>query len=1362
MSFPNTLTIFINTRIRGYPKIKYEPDMTVPNIKSDTVYFNPLIKLTRSAVYNIPSGYPESEKYTQFFNKNDFNSLVNRSTSSSFQKKLTLEEATKAGIIDNNIKITLDTLFRKNSKFYIRGKPYTIYTHEWINGDWQVDAKSFEKNIMSSSYGQGLYGYGQNVAMQNQLANAELDKFKKEHHEVMRGFAVSTDVSKFKEDYESGIAKGVDTPKKDEKISSSENIPKIARKLAKKKLVFQSIVNLDDEANLSSDPISLNLLYSINRNYAEDIKLNKKVLEPLYENLLAKGESFRIAKENYDKSVGLFSATLNTKPTMPIAVPVEDTSSVPITNVSTAQTPASTNLNNVFKNKKNYDDIVLQINNIIQTQRVRGATFDNIVTNNQIKNQMLQIIVTLEKYRKQFLSNFLETFKLLVNKINAQINYISALLGFYSKLYVSKENYFKSQNSEKQHQNILTLNLIKFDIQCYKNILMSISISSGKELGNNYAELIKNLSLVENFIKRTETTPKNYIEILAKYYNYPGLLLINRYQFDVYMFTILKYEQTIDLGMWKILYRQTDLFLENIKEYIIGKNNGTEIVEGKLSISRTLLDQYNVKYSQQQRDAMEQYISRLNSPLEKQSSSVLDFAFPNSTLFKEQQNDYVELQTSILLCYDLITLYSKISAIKYSREISLVTTKQNLGNILNKIYERIIDTYEIVLEDDTIVRFIPEYLFWDRGTCATEKLLNDNLKLYQNHKIENKNKLGIFKRAMKLLKIKYHQAVDILIPQLTNFGIYEKCRQLVEDDEDVDSEVDELNNHDDDKILTPEEKLVKFFKKENEKFSDGNNTLILQENIIYLYEDAIRERLIGNLPEEEKMDVIESWKVIDNAGGGDCLFLAIAAIFNNELVNSGSKSNNPFAEPNGYYTSHSLRRAVADPNYGMTNAEIDRWAVHRDIENINENAPDDQQDYKRQFSFLLDENGRWIGNDYNAVRNAIRESGNYWGDQTAITVLERIFKIKFIVIDATLQNPIPIGTYVNFQNDDGEMVFGVVSNRQVIVAPGGGRQNVYEVISNSLDIYPNITRNKNRITIAESGHYRVVPVGGNNDIANEFTHYAFLLLTEIPESGVQHYEIITSTINNKFIYEYREIPPYLMYLIFQTQWKFLSPAARDASWFGRNDEFSNHLDHIMDEYRENMRDHGALPPLVPPPRIRAALKKRRVVSRLKKPSKGGSIIDDFENNIVGGAISSRNRYIDINRPNSSMGDSKLSYYVIVDLELYPGESIPLIKQPVIACNLRYEKIRQAFADMFGLVYQPLDFSQRGHVAPSSVKYRKTDEEKEKERNKYRNIGPKYYNGVYSGYDRNRNTAYDTRRNIPYYGGSENKKTRRLF
>ena len=67
MSYPNTLTIFLNTRIRGYPKIKYEPDMSVPNIISDTIYFNPLIKLSKSAVNNIPAGYPKTEIFTQFF-----------------------------------------------------------------------------------------------------------------------------------------------------------------------------------------------------------------------------------------------------------------------------------------------------------------------------------------------------------------------------------------------------------------------------------------------------------------------------------------------------------------------------------------------------------------------------------------------------------------------------------------------------------------------------------------------------------------------------------------------------------------------------------------------------------------------------------------------------------------------------------------------------------------------------------------------------------------------------------------------------------------------------------------------------------------------------------------------------------------------------------------------------------------------------------------------------------------------------------------------------------------------------------------------------------------------------------------------
>ena len=64
-NIPNTLTIFINTRIRGYPKIKYSPNMTVPDLKSDSVYFDPLVKLNSSVVKAIPANYPKKDVYTK-------------------------------------------------------------------------------------------------------------------------------------------------------------------------------------------------------------------------------------------------------------------------------------------------------------------------------------------------------------------------------------------------------------------------------------------------------------------------------------------------------------------------------------------------------------------------------------------------------------------------------------------------------------------------------------------------------------------------------------------------------------------------------------------------------------------------------------------------------------------------------------------------------------------------------------------------------------------------------------------------------------------------------------------------------------------------------------------------------------------------------------------------------------------------------------------------------------------------------------------------------------------------------------------------------------------------------------------------
>ena len=145
MSIPNTLSIYINTRVRGNSKIKYSPEMSIENSKSNSVYFDPLIKLNYNITNSIPKGLPETEKFTQFFSKSEFNSLIQRTLSNGSQPKMDLVKAKNSGIVDNNIRVTLDTLFKSGNSFYLNGKRFTIYSYEWEKGDWEIQSTKSEK-----------------------------------------------------------------------------------------------------------------------------------------------------------------------------------------------------------------------------------------------------------------------------------------------------------------------------------------------------------------------------------------------------------------------------------------------------------------------------------------------------------------------------------------------------------------------------------------------------------------------------------------------------------------------------------------------------------------------------------------------------------------------------------------------------------------------------------------------------------------------------------------------------------------------------------------------------------------------------------------------------------------------------------------------------------------------------------------------------------------------------------------------------------------------------------------------------------------------------------------------------------------
>jgi len=131
--------------------------MSVSGASSQLVYFDPLIKLNSGVVNYIPKGLPETEKYNQFFSKGQFNSLIQRTLGNGSQKKRTLLEATQEGVVDSNIRITLDTLFHSGNPFYINGKRFTIFSYEWEKGDWKI------QSVGSQKMSKALKPYASNV-----------------------------------------------------------------------------------------------------------------------------------------------------------------------------------------------------------------------------------------------------------------------------------------------------------------------------------------------------------------------------------------------------------------------------------------------------------------------------------------------------------------------------------------------------------------------------------------------------------------------------------------------------------------------------------------------------------------------------------------------------------------------------------------------------------------------------------------------------------------------------------------------------------------------------------------------------------------------------------------------------------------------------------------------------------------------------------------------------------------------------------------------------------------------------------------------------------------------------------------------
>jgi len=68
-----------------------------------------------------------------------------------------MEKSENIGIINNNIRTTINTLFKKDSVIFLDNKPYTIYAYSWTPGDWKIDTNTNLPDFLSTGEYYGAY-----------------------------------------------------------------------------------------------------------------------------------------------------------------------------------------------------------------------------------------------------------------------------------------------------------------------------------------------------------------------------------------------------------------------------------------------------------------------------------------------------------------------------------------------------------------------------------------------------------------------------------------------------------------------------------------------------------------------------------------------------------------------------------------------------------------------------------------------------------------------------------------------------------------------------------------------------------------------------------------------------------------------------------------------------------------------------------------------------------------------------------------------------------------------------------------------------------------------------------------------------
>jgi hypothetical protein len=677
---PKRMNIILYTKIDKSSRMVYTPQMSNPGTSSRFVNFNPLIKINEkffSQEYKInlkQKGSLNENIIDILLNKQKFNNLLNLILEKTGKKELSIQESCTKKVIDNNIKFTLDILFKPGNNLEINKKQYTIVNYSWLDGDWLIYSDDIKKSYREQDH--SYYNHKRHIdeTSEHMITKNAFNKLNKEIPDCLKGTTTGNSLlvtgdKEFLKEHEQTH---------EQKITIDSRINKFFE--------IQEPFNLSENNcylpyNLSyntpsflKDPISVSLFY-LEYNFKKETNNNKKLEKTFYEldkkrqNLEAlektifkymgsieEREEIKKQNEQMDKEktendtnfnlLKSFNTKLNdllsdyTSKSCGHSINYElDQILNNIKNQTYDNIPRSINTikNNINRcnshNHKYYQktDIINQFNKVINliNENIKELDKKQKEFNSDMNLNELEKAINTEKdnistyisLKKQYLDLCRTILENILQKINMENDYLLLLITFYKQLYTYKKNELNSTYALTSDQKwLLTIinQIILFDLIIYNTISSECkqTVIDTQKIINEYIETIKKLQTIRYNIKDEKINKNKDLPILSSY-----------------KYAIYYVNNIINMNIWKSFSSKT-----------LELNNNFSTI-----VSKTIQNYHKLNES-----------------------------------FSHASEYEAKLKNIKYTCFDLITIYSRMTMICFLRNYICDKYNTSFYDILNK------------------------------------------------------------------------------------------------------------------------------------------------------------------------------------------------------------------------------------------------------------------------------------------------------------------------------------------------------------------------------------------------------------------------------------------------------------------------------------------------------------------------------------------------------------------------------------------------------------------------------------------------------------------------------------------------------